>query len=643
MLQNLHEKSRGLITWFIVIFIVGAFAFFGLTEYFSFGKSQTVAAKVNGEKISWHAVDLMYDRLSRQYGNQVDAATLKDQIRMGLVQRAALMSNAKTLGFRVGDEQVAKALVQIPAFQENGKFSKDRYLKILQEASYTDVGFRQELAHDILLGQLEQGLTSSSFTMPIELKKTVALLDQKRDIGYFVIPAKSFEKGITVSTDDAKKYYDNQKTQFIKPEQISLQYVELSLDDLAKQISVTEQDVLAYYKEHQESYSAPERVRARHILLDSNKNDPAAHKKAKEKAENLLAQIKKDAGVFPKLAKENSIDTGSAAKGGDLGWFTRGQMIPEFEKAAFALKKPGEVSSIIETKFGYHIIQLVEHKNAEVRSLAETKPMVTEHLKREKAQELFAKKAEQLAKISFEQNNTLAPIAEQLGLKIQETPMFSKNTASNSKGIESRPEVLNVAFTEALIKEGHNSELIRLSENTSVIIRVKSHQDAKQQTFEEVEKEIQGKLALQRAREKAKTFGETIVKRLLNNEKPTEIAKQEKLEWKSYTNIVRMQQAPELDRTIVLSAFQIPSEDITATKPGVKGFVLPNGEYAVLAVLKLKEGDLNSVDTGTRKAYLQSLTDVSAQLEFALYANQVLKKTKVEITQQEPKDKANSK
>lgn len=649
MLQNLHEKSRGLVAWFIILFIAGAFVFFGVTEYFSFGKTQDIAAKVNGEKISWAAVELMYDRLSRQYSNQIDAASLKDQIRMRLVERAALMSNAKNLGFRVNDEQVAKALVQIPAFQENGKFSKELYLKILKEASYTDIGFRHELAHDILLSQLEQGLVISSFTMPLELKKVVALIDQKRDIGYFIIPSKSFEKGITVSEADAKKYYENQKNQFVKPEEISLQYIELSLEDFAKQVSVPEQDAVNYYKEHKESFSAPERVRARHILIDSKKSEAEASKKAKEKADNILAQIKKNPSSFAKLAKENSIDSGSAAKGGDLGWFTRGQMIPEFEKAAFALKRPNEVSQVVETKFGYHIIQLVEHKNAEVRPFAEIKAHIIEQLKREKAQALFAKKAEELAKLAFEQSNTLTPVAEKLGLKLQETPLFSRESAmqqqqtqqiaaqskgaaiSPSKAIESRPEVLNVAFTAALIKEGHNSELIRVSETSSVIIRVKSHVDAKQQSFEEVTKQIQAKLAMQRAREKAKTFGEQLAKRILNKENPQDIAKQEKLQWKTYANVMRMQQSPDLDRTIVLNAFQIPSENVTESKPGVLGLVLPNGEFAVLAVTKLKDGDISKVDTGTLKAYLQGLTEASAQLEFALYARQTLNESKVEM------------
>jgi peptidyl-prolyl cis-trans isomerase D len=628
MLQNIREKSQGLITWFIVLFIVGAFAFLGLTEYFSFGRSQSVAAKVNGEKISWRAVDTMYQRLSRQYGNQMDPRALKEQIRMGLVQRVALMSNAKALGFRVGDEQIANALLQIPAFQESGKFSKERYLKILSEAAYSDLGFRQELSHDILLGQLEQGLTVSSFTLPVELNYTVSLLDQKRDLGYLMVPIKHYEKEIQVSAEDNKKYYDSHKEQFVKPEQVSLEYVEISLDALAKQINVSKEQVLAYYNEHKDSYSAPERVRVRHILI------PAQDTQAKEKVENLLTEIKEKKGDFQKLAKKHSVDKGSAEKGGDLGWFARGQMVPEFEKVAFELNKPGDVSGIVETKFGFHILQLVERKDAEVRPFSEAQALVEEQLKGEKAQALFTEKGQQLTKLAFEQTSSLAPIAEQLGLKIQETGLFSKDLTSGN-GIASHPEIVSAAFSEAILKQGHNSGAIKVSENTLAVIRVKSHVPAVQQTHEMVEKQIQEKLLAERAKVKAKEMGEALAKRIVNGEKPAEVARQEKLEWKTKSDVVRMQPQPETERNIVMAAFQIPSSEVTAEKPGVKGLVLPTGDYTIVAVTKIKPGELSNLDTGTRNAYQQSLTDVSSQLEFSLYANQVLKEAKIEFTKED--------
>lgn len=631
MLQNMREKSQGLMTWVIVLLIIGAFAFFGLTDYFQIGDNKSFAARVNGEKISWKEVATMTERLSRQYGNQVDPNTLKEQVRTGLVQRTALMHKAKALGYQVGDQQIANALLQIPAFQVDGKFSKERYIKILSEASYTDIGFRKELSHDILLGQLEQGLTFSSFTLPVELNQTIALLDQKRDFGYLSIPAKHYEKNVLVSAEDIKSFYENHKTNFVKPEQVSVEYLELSVDELAKQVVVSKDEVLAYYNEHQSSYSAPERVRVRHILISAPKEDATADKEANKKAESLLVQLKEKNKNFSDLAKENSADPGSAEKGGDLGWFTRGQMVPEFEQAAFELKKTGEISGLVRTQYGYHILQLVERKNAEVRPFKETESLVEEQLKREKAQLLFAEKGEQLAKLAFEQTDALASVAEQLGLKLKNTELFSKE--GGQKGISSNPEFVKAAFSDVVLKQRHNSEPIKLTDSATAILRLKTHEPAVQQTLELVKNQIKERLTAEAAKLKIKELGEAIVKRIQNGSKPIDIAKEQKLEWKTKSGVSRMPSQDAMDRNIVMAVFQMSSES-TAEKPAVKGFNLPTGDYIVLAVTQIKPGDLSKLDQGTQNAYRQSFNEVSSQLEFSLYANQVLKESKIQMSKE---------
>ena len=218
MLQLLREKAHGYIAWLIVLLIAAAFAFFGLTNYFSFSSgSRSVAATINGEKILWPTVQKMYEQVARRYGEQADAKAIKEQILMKMVERSALMSEAKILGFRVGDEQIAGFISQIADFQVDGKFSKDQYLKALGQASYTDASFRKELSQDVLLGQFQQGIAQSSFILYTELQNTVALLDQKRDIGYMQIPANKYQKEISISADQIKAYYDDHQSNFVKP------------------------------------------------------------------------------------------------------------------------------------------------------------------------------------------------------------------------------------------------------------------------------------------------------------------------------------------------------------------------------------------------------------------------------------------
>jgi len=628
MLQILREKAQGLITWFIVLMIATAFAFFGLSDYFTF-KGHSNAAKVNGERISWRTVDGIYERVSRQYGGQADERSLKNQILMGLVQRAALMSRAKVLGFQVGEDQLRELLLQIPAFQIEGQFSKEQYLKVLSQASYSDASFRKELLQDALLGQLEQGLMQSSFILQNELADTVALLDEKRDFGYMLIPARASQKDIKIPLDDLKAYYEDHKVNFIKSEQVVLEYVELSLEQLAKEIKPTKQDALLYYNEHQTLYTTPERVQARHILIAvPAEEDASSSEAAKSKIDSLLNDLKKGAD-FSKVAAKASEDPASAEKGGDLGWFIRGQMVPEFEKVAFALQKPGDISEPVRTQFGYHLIQLIDHKESQVRPFNEVHNLIEEQIKMEKAQALFAEKAEQFAKMAFEQAS-LTPIAEQFGLAIKETSAFSRQ---GGKGISNLPEVIKMAFSNEILEQGRNSEPVKVSENSTAIFRLKKYYPAVQQTFEEVQKDIHDLLVAEREKVELKNLGEELVRQLKNGAKPHELAKQHKLEWVIKNSVVRTPTGK--DRNVVAVAFQLPNlEEEGRQVDNIKGFMLPSGEYLVLELNKVIPGQLAKIDPETERAYRQGLRDFSGQIEYTSYANQALQEAKVKLSEE---------
>jgi peptidyl-prolyl cis-trans isomerase D len=624
MLEILREKARGVIAWIIVLFIAVAFAFFGLGDYFLQSGSSETAAKVDDQKISWKAVDNIYRRVSPQYANQVDEKTLRNQILMQLIRRLALIKEIKTAGFRVADDQVAAILVNIPAFQVEGQFSKEQYLKTLAEANYSEIGFRQELLQDALLGQLEQGILQSSFTTQAELKSTVALVDQKRDFGYVIVPAKKYKKDIKVSPEQIKAYYKQHKANFVKPEQVVLEYVELSLSELTKEIKPTKEDVFAFYKAHEAAFTTPERVHAKHILIAAPEGDAAADQKAKAKIQEISQALKQGAD-FSVVAKNSSSDVGSAKNGGDLGWFVRGQMVPEFEKAAFALTKPGSLSEPIRTQFGYHLIQLVEHKASENRPFDKVKNLVEAQLKREKAEVLFAEKAEVLAKLGFEQPS-LEPITKELDLKQQETAPFSREGGT---GIASNPELVKMAFNESFLKAKHNSEPIRLSEDKLVVVRVKNHQPAVQQTLAEAQAQVSDVLALEAMRQQAKAVGEGLLKKIQQGAKPVEVAHQQDLNWQIKTHVIRSATAP--NREIISAVFQIPEQDPASKTASFNGFSLPNGDYLVLALNKVHQGNWSTLPSDIQSAYRQGLIEFSSQLEYALYANEVLQAARVRL------------
>lgn len=618
MLQIFREKVQGVVTWVIVSVIAIAFVAFGLTGYFSAtGENTQIAAKVEGQKISWQAVDNLYQRLAQQYEGQIDPKTLKEQILMAMVQRIALVAHAKALGFQVGDEQVLLALAKIPVFQLEGKFSKEQYLKVLETASLTDAGVRQELSEDILVAQLEKGLAQSSFIAPSELQSLVALLEQKRDFGYMLLPAAALKKDVQISADELKNYYEAHKTQFIRPEQVVLEYVELSLPALAEQIKPSKEDMIAYYQEHKSSYTTPERVHAKHILV-----------KTKEQIETLAQELKQGAD-FEGLAKKYSEDTGSAEKGGDLGWFMRGQMVPEFEQAVFELKKPGSISAPVQTQFGYHLIQVVEHKDSVARPFAEVQKVILEQLKREKAELLFAEKAEVFANMGT-QVSSLEPIAKELGLTVQETEPFARVAAADAKGMAGHPEVLKIAFEEALLKQGRNSDPIKLSDTQTAIFRLKKHEPAVQETLAQAEPRIKEQLTQTALAEKTKTRSETLVEKIQAGEKPGVLAQQQHLQWIVKSNVQRASQ--DIDRQILMAAFYITPNN--KVRNSVQAFPLPNGDYLIMALNKVIPGDWSALTAEKQAYYREGLSDVA--LEYALYRAHVMQDSKIEILN-EPK------
>ncbi len=625
MLQKVRVRAEGLIAWVIVLMIAAAFALFGLSDYFSAGMNNSVAAEVDGEKISWRAVENYAERLSQQHTGEIDRGELIQQSLSTVIKRVALLKDSRQLGFKVGEQQVATLLTQIPAFQVDGKFSKQHYLDLLKQVSYTDAEFRHQLSQDILLGQLERGMSGSNYLLESELQEIVAILEQKRNFGYMVIPKAKFQKSIKVSASEVQTYYDKNKAKFIKPEQVILEYVELSLASIVEQIHPSAEESLAYYQEHKSSYAMPERVHARHILITAPEGDKALDEKAKEKIQSLSKQIKEGAD-FAELAKKESQDPGSAEKGGDLGWFTRGQMVPEFEKAVFALKKPNDISEFIRTPYGYHLIQLVGKKESEVRAFEQVKSMVEEQIKLEKAQILFAEKGELMAKLAFEQGTTLAQIAEQFGLKIQETPVITRDGGT---GIAGNSEVMKVAFDEDTLK-GRNSEPVRLMDNAVAIFHLLKHQPTVQETETEATPQIQTLISAERAQQASKELGEKLIQDLRNGQAPLALSKKEQLNWTVKTNLLRSSR--EVPPEVVSAAYQISPKGDKVSFPAIQGFVLKSGDYLVVSLNKVVPGEWSKLDLEVQKSYREGLTNYSSQVEYALYVDQVLRQAKVRMS-----------
>ncbi len=647
MLQNLREKTQGFFAWVVIILIGGIFAFIGLGDYFrSTRGASTDAAIVDGHPITWRSVENIYQRVL--YEQDVPAGSeqsLKFQIIAALSQRLALLMGLQSQGFRISQEQLLDTIKKVPQFEVDGKFSKEQFKTILSRMGYaTEIDYIQDLSQDLLKNQLSEGLSVSTLEINQELKRAVQLLAQTRNIGYIILPANQYLNTVfnLIPPEAIKEYYDKHSAQFVFPEQVALDYIELSVAKLMAQIPLNDQDLKTFYDQNPALFAKPEQVHARHILISALHKDS---QNAKEKAEAIYAKIK--AGEdFATLAKTESDDQESAKEGGDLKWFGRGTMVPPFEEAVFGLKKAGDIAGPIQTNYGYHIIQLIDRKDPEKRSFEDTKALASEYYRKSKAEALFASTKERWQKLMRDNPADLRPIADALGLTVETTALFGRQAEKDTDvGIIVHPEIRKAAFSGQVLQNAKNSELLALNEGSEapdthlVMIHLNNHQAAKQQSLEEASPKIRTLLSTKQASEKAKELADNLVSHLKQSsasEQSQEVQKilaelmeQHQLKWVTRNNVTRENQ--ELDPAIIINAFKLSAPDPKTGKVNASAFKLPNGDYVALNVTKVTEGDVEKLDKGTKAALQKKIAALNHQVEYDLYVQDILSKAKVKF------------
>lgn len=535
MLAFIRERSKGVVAWIVVVIIIIPFALFGLDQFTS-GDRIEVAAKVNGEPIQANEFARALDNVKRQYqesfGDMYTSLVQEDKLRQqvldDLIQRSALDQQMQKEGFGMSDQLLAQVIQSQQMFQDKGVFSVQRYDEVLKNNGFTKERFEQAQRQFMLRNQLESMVTASELIGARELKGLAGLESQEREIGYLRIDHRPFLSKVAVSDTQIKDYYEQNLARFKSAEQVSVDYVRLSVEELAKSVTVSDEQLQAYYKDHPEKIQLPEKRNVRHILIMSPQEaDATAAQTAKTKVEGLLAQIKQGAD-FAELAKTNSEDPGSASRGGELGFFQRGDMVPEFEAAAFALTKAGDLSEVVKTSYGYHLLQLVAVEAAKTPSFDEVKGLLAQELKTELALKDYNAKLEQLKTLTFEQDDSLKPAADKLGLSIQTSPLM---TAEGGEGVFAAPQVMEAAFSPKVIKDKLNSAVVEVQMGDSLVLRVNQYQESRDKPLAEVSDEIRSLLQRQAA------FAEAaqLAKKVLTEAKATssvETLVKEGIEWK---------------------------------------------------------------------------------------------------------------
>jgi len=506
MLERIRDGSQGVVAKAILVLVILTFAFAGIGSYLG-GSNEVAGAIVNGKTITAAQVEREFqqerNRLQQQFGEMFQAiandATYMARVRQGaldrLVANELIEQTAANMGLRVGDDEIKQAIRDMKEFQTDGQFDNDRYLSLVRQSGYRVEQFREMLRIDMTRRQLLATLVSSDFTLGNEANAIAKLEQQLRDIRFIEVNATDFLGDIEISTEEISEYYDLNSGQFMTQETLSLEYVELKVADLIAKVSVTDAQVEANYNENLSQYQTDPRRRVSHILFEFGDDEAAA----KANAEAALAQLNGGAD-FAALAKELSTDTFSGENGGDLDWIEAGMMDAEFDKAAFALNK-GEMSKVVRAEFGFHILLITDSEEVVTKALSEVSESIKLALLNDEAKELFYELQQQLADLAFEVPENLTEAAESIESTVKSTELFSRATAPELMRSQA---VMTAAFSDPVLFEDVNSDVIELTPEHHIVVRKKVHHASEIKPLTQVTSAIEERLKAQKSQELAK-------------------------------------------------------------------------------------------------------------------------------------------
>ena len=596
------------------------FAFFGVDSYMRDSGAGSDVAAIGELKITQQQFQQtlreQQERLRTQLGAQFDPKMLDNpEARMAILddlinQRLLLVEAGKNRMF-ASDDAVRQTIAGVDAFKVDGKFSTERYEAALRAQGMTPQGFEAQLRQDLTLQQLAGAVGQSGLVSRSVSDRLLALQAEKREVAEYRLDLDSYLDKVKLADDAARKFYDENSKQFQTPEMAKAEYVVLSMETIAAQLTVSEAEIKSAYDSRKDRFQQPEERRASHILIASEK---LGKDKAKARAEELLAEVRKAPASFAELARKNSDDPGSAAKGGDLGFFGRGMMVKPFEDSAFSLKE-GDISGVVESDFGYHIIKVTGIHAAKEKPLAEVKDEIEAELKKTAASRKFAEAAEAFSNMVYEQSDSLAPVAEKFKLTVKQSDWLGRQ-ANPANGVMANEKILAALFAGDSIQNKRNTEAVEIASNTLLAARVLDYKAAALQPFDSVKASIETMLKRQEAQALAAKEGAERLEALRKGE--------DKLNWGAVKTVSRLD-----SRTISPIAAQAVFRLETTKLPAYAGAELPGSGYALIKVGKVIPGD--KMDDATRKGMTQQLGNLLAKEEIQTYLAALRARYKVEV------------
>jgi peptidyl-prolyl cis-trans isomerase D len=626
MFEFIRTHKR-LMQIFLALLIVPSFVLVGVSSYQSKGDSANAVANVDGKSITqqeWEAAQRQQmDRYRQMFGAQFDQKMFetpeaKQAILDNLIAERALNGEITRRHLTISDITLAKTIAGMDAFKKpDGSFDKDQYNAVLAAQGMNQAMFDQRMRRDMAMQQLSGAVQASAFAPRAVATRLSDINDQEREVQELLFPAADYLPQVKVTDEMVKAFYDKNAALFQIPEQVKAEYVLFSQDAIDSQVSVTDAEVADFYEKNKARFTTPEQRTASHILITVKKDATAAEKAAAQaKAEAVLAQVRKNPADFAKIAKAESQDPGSAEMGGDLGVVEKGAFVKPVEDAIYQLKQ-GEISGVVPSEYGYHIITVTALKPSVAKTLEQARDEIAAELKKPKLAKKYSELAEAFSNTLYEQSDSLKPAADKLKLKIETVDHLARTP---SPALAAAPynnaKFLSAIFSDDSLKNKRNTEPVQVAPNTLVAGRVVEFTPASKRPLAEVEAVIRQRVAVEEAAKLARKAGEAKLAAAKASGDATGFGA---------VKVVTRTKQPEINNA---AAIDVLKADVSKL-PAYVGVDLPGQGFGVYRIGKVSQAATQ--DAARRKQELEQITGALGQQDMFNYIEVVKQKAKAKV------------
>ncbi len=621
MLQDIRDNSQGVIAKVIIGFIVAIFALFGVDSIMTGFSTSPPVAEINGEEISEAQLQASTQNLLNSIGGSADALDqgLLEQIALGqIIEEVLLRQSAQNAALSVSSDRIDRSIVENPQFQINGVFDADLAVRTMASQGFSVPLYRETLQQQMLLSQAANAYTSSAFVTDTELDRIAGLAAQTRDFRYLSIPMGTRTLGTAISDQEIQSYYEANQDDFTEEETVMVRYVMLDKNVIAEELELDEGVVRAQYETERNAFEGSAEKRASHILFEVG--DDLSEEAALELAASAKRRID-DGEDFAAIALELSTDTASAEEGGDIG-YTDGTAFPEAIEAALLALSLNEVSEPVVSEFGVHVVKLTEDSDNVFQGFEEVAGRIERELKSSEVELIYAERLENLSNLAFETGD-LDTISDELGMDILVSGAFGRTGAS---GIFSNPEIIAAAFSEEVLVEGNNSEVVELNPSQAVVLNVLEFIEASVLPLEEVEPEIAVLLRTRMEREAVQLLSDQIVTAIENEEPVDQLLADNELEWLTEEGAGRAEGS--VNREILTRAFAMSLSDPNV--PVYGNLTLSNDTAVIIELNKITAGSIETLAQAERESMISSIISDLGNSDFQAYMSSLQENADIE-------------